>query len=83
MALWPIKIIVYPRSRGELRMPGKYSRSTDLRAKVSSPPEREVALTSDDRSIQGVRAVFAASAATNALRSSRMSGTTEITTSPW
>jgi hypothetical protein len=47
-------IVVNPRSHGELRMPGEYSSSLDLSAKVNRPPEREVTLTSEDGSTQGV-----------------------------
>ena len=47
-------IVVYPRSHGVLRMPGEYSRSLKLGVKVNSPPEREVTITSDDGSTQGV-----------------------------
>jgi hypothetical protein len=47
-------IVVYPRSHGELRMPGEYSSSLKLGVKVNSPPELEVTVTSEDGSTQGV-----------------------------
>jgi hypothetical protein len=43
-------IVVYPRSHGELRLPGEFSMNLDLR----SPPEREITLTNEDGSTQGV-----------------------------
>ena len=47
-------IVVYPRSHGELRMPGEYSSSLKLGVKVNSPPARKVILTSENGSTQGV-----------------------------
>ena len=47
-------IVVYPRSHGELRMPGEYSSSLKLGVKVNSPPARKVILTSEDGSTQDI-----------------------------
>ena len=47
-------IVVYPRSRGELRMPGQYSISLKLGAKENRPPAREITVDSEDGSIQDI-----------------------------
>jgi hypothetical protein len=47
-------IVVYPRSHGELRMPGEFSVSGKLGVKENRQPEHEVTVISDDGSTQGV-----------------------------
>ena len=52
-------IVVRPRSRGVLRMPGQYSLHPDFRVKVNRPPEYKITLTSGDgSSTQGVYTAF-------------------------
>lgn len=47
-------IMVYPQSHGELHLPGEFSMDLGLRRTGNSPPAREVTVTSEDGSTQGV-----------------------------